>query len=87
MISRSKEKSLALHLITAVDKKVKVNKGVCTRVRVCVFMYVCVCVSVVFLLATHGVASAPATAGSLDSLLEMQITGPFPTPTKRKSAF
>lgn len=46
MISRSKEKILASHLITAVDKKVKVNKGVCTGVRVCVFMYVCVCVCV-----------------------------------------
>ena len=42
MISRSKEKILASHLITAVDKKVKLNKGVYTRV--CVFMYVYVCV-------------------------------------------
>ena len=42
MISRSKGKILASHLITAVDKKVKLNKGVYTRV--CVFMYVYVCV-------------------------------------------
>ena len=48
----------------------------CFHVRVCVWG------PVVFLLATHGVASRPATAASLDSLLEMQNTGPFPTPTK-----
>ena len=33
MISRSKEKILASHLITAVDKKVKVNKGKGKEVR------------------------------------------------------